>query len=71
MLIERAPRFREGGYIIDFWGVGFDVAERMGLIPELRTAGYIIDRIEFVTQNGTRRSYLGANVFKERLASTP
>ena len=49
--------------------MGFDVAERMGLIPVLRTAGYIIDRIEFVTQNSTRRSYLGANVFKERLAS--
>ena len=67
VLIEHAPRFREGGYIIDFWGVGFDVAERMGLIPVLRTAGYIIDRIEFVTQNSTRRSYLGANVFKRAL----
>ena len=34
-LIRGLPRFREGGYIIDFWGVGFDVAERMGLIPEV------------------------------------
>jgi 2-polyprenyl-6-methoxyphenol hydroxylase-like FAD-dependent oxidoreductase len=23
-IIERAVRFREGGYMIDFWGVGFD-----------------------------------------------
>ena len=37
------------------------------LSPKLRTAGYIIDRIEFVTQNGTRKSYLGANVFKRAL----
>ena len=34
VLVERAPRFREGGYIIDFWAGGFDVAERMGLVPE-------------------------------------
>jgi len=26
VLIERAAQFREGGYMIDFWGVGFDVA---------------------------------------------
>ena len=26
-LIERAARYREGGYMIDFWGVGFDAAE--------------------------------------------
>jgi 2-polyprenyl-6-methoxyphenol hydroxylase-like FAD-dependent oxidoreductase len=30
-LIERGPRFRDGGYMIYFWGVGFDVAERMNL----------------------------------------
>ena len=27
-LIERAPALREGGYIVDFWGLGFDVAEK-------------------------------------------
>src|SRR3974390_2055965 len=39
-LIERAPALRTGGYIMDFWGVGFDVAERMHLIPRLKSAGY-------------------------------
>jgi 2-polyprenyl-6-methoxyphenol hydroxylase-like FAD-dependent oxidoreductase len=38
-LIERAPNFRTGGYIIDFWGVGYDVAERMGLIEAIRGRG--------------------------------
>jgi 2-polyprenyl-6-methoxyphenol hydroxylase-like FAD-dependent oxidoreductase len=33
VLLERASEFREGGYITDFWGVGFDVAERMGSFP--------------------------------------
>ena len=35
-MVERAPAFRTGGYAIDFWGVGYDVADRMGLIPEIR-----------------------------------
>jgi len=67
VLIERAPKFREGGYIIDFWGIGFDVAERMGLISELRETGYTIDRVEFVTASGKRRSSMGANVFQRAL----
>lgn len=29
-LIERAPALRSGGYVIDFWGLGYDIAERMG-----------------------------------------
>jgi len=47
-LIERAPQPRTGGYIIDFWGLGFDVAERMGLLPDLRREGYrgLADRLE-------------------------
>ena len=39
-LVERAPELRSGGYIVDFWGAGFDVAERMGIVPELRRRGY-------------------------------
>jgi 2-polyprenyl-6-methoxyphenol hydroxylase-like FAD-dependent oxidoreductase len=45
VLIERAPKLRAGGYVIDFWGVGFEVAERMELIPTLRDVGYMNDRI--------------------------
>ena len=30
VLIEQAARLRTGGYVIDFWGVGYDVAEKMG-----------------------------------------
>ena len=39
-LIEAAPRLRTGGYMIDFWGLGFSVAERMGLADDVRLAGY-------------------------------
>ena len=67
ILIERALRFREGGYMIDFWAVGFDVAERMGLIPGLRKAGYSINRVAFVTEESRPRSALGRKVLKRAL----
>lgn len=35
-IIEQAPQLRPEGYAIDFAGSGWDVAERMQLIPELR-----------------------------------
>jgi 2-polyprenyl-6-methoxyphenol hydroxylase-like FAD-dependent oxidoreductase len=45
-IIEQAPKLRPEGYAIDFAGSGWDVAERMNLISELRqgqiTAPYFI-----------------------------
>ena len=35
-IVEQAPRLRPEGYAIDFAGSGWDVAERMNLIPTLR-----------------------------------
>jgi hypothetical protein len=35
-IVEQAPKLRPEGYAIDFGGSGWDVAERMQLIPELR-----------------------------------
>jgi 2-polyprenyl-6-methoxyphenol hydroxylase-like FAD-dependent oxidoreductase len=39
-LFERAPALRRGGYVIDFWGLGFDIADRMGLTPALVNRAY-------------------------------
>jgi 2-polyprenyl-6-methoxyphenol hydroxylase-like FAD-dependent oxidoreductase len=36
VVLERAPTPREQGYMIDFFGPGFDAAEAMGLLPRLR-----------------------------------
>ena len=33
LLVEQSPQLRSGGYIIDSWGIGYDIAEKMGLIP--------------------------------------
>jgi 2-polyprenyl-6-methoxyphenol hydroxylase-like FAD-dependent oxidoreductase len=49
-LIERAPALRTGGYIIDFWGAGFNVAERM----QLSRAGYKVREVRIVDDFGSR-----------------
>ena len=54
VLVERAPAPRTGGYIIDLWGLGFDVAEKMGLVPALRHEGYTIDEIRIVDEQGEK-----------------
>ncbi len=45
---------RTGGYIIDFWGAGFDIADRMGLLAEIRNRGYVIREVRVVNQSGKR-----------------
>jgi 2-polyprenyl-6-methoxyphenol hydroxylase-like FAD-dependent oxidoreductase len=52
LLIEREPGLRREGYMMDFFGSGWDVAERMGLVPELTAVRYPIDVLEFVDRAG-------------------
>lgn len=63
VLIERAPALRRGGYMIDFWGLGMDVAERMGLRERLQEVGYHIDRMLFVDEDDQVRSELNNDIF--------
>ena len=51
-LIEKSPQLRTGGYMIDFWGVGYTVAERMGLLPALEEVGYHVKELRFVSREG-------------------
>jgi 2-polyprenyl-6-methoxyphenol hydroxylase-like FAD-dependent oxidoreductase len=52
LLVEQAPRPRTGGYIIDFWGIGYDIADRMGLIPAIRARGYRVQEVRLVDRAG-------------------
>ncbi len=63
-LIEQAPGFRTGGYVIDFWGVGYDVAERMGLIGAVRERSYAVDEVRLMKASGHAASTLSAEVFR-------
>src|SRR6516162_6771906 len=52
VLVEAAPQLRTGGYVIDFGLVGYDIAEKMGLIPRLRELGYQVGETRFVDRKG-------------------
>jgi 2-polyprenyl-6-methoxyphenol hydroxylase-like FAD-dependent oxidoreductase len=55
LLVETTPQFRSGGYIIDFGLVGYDVAEKMDLIPRIQELGYQVEELRFVDRHGRRR----------------
>src|SRR5271165_5117306 len=53
-LVEKAAHLRTGGYVVDFLGRGFDVAEKMGIVPSLKREGYDIKELRLVGASGRR-----------------
>jgi 2-polyprenyl-6-methoxyphenol hydroxylase-like FAD-dependent oxidoreductase len=53
-LLEQAPNLRAGGYVVDFWGAGFEVAEHMGIVPRLMDEGYRVREMREVSAAGRR-----------------
>jgi 2-polyprenyl-6-methoxyphenol hydroxylase-like FAD-dependent oxidoreductase len=64
-LIERTPALRAGGYVVDFWGLGYDIAERMGLATEINRIGYHVREVRIVNDLGRRVAGFGTEVFDE------
>jgi 2-polyprenyl-6-methoxyphenol hydroxylase-like FAD-dependent oxidoreductase len=63
-LVERAASPRKGGYVIDFWGIGYEIAERMGILPDLKALGYEVEEVRLVDHNGRRVGGFDARIFK-------
>ncbi|MEV1179149.1 FAD-dependent monooxygenase [Nonomuraea sp. NPDC049784] len=55
LIVERAPKRRGGGYAVTFGGIGYDAAERMGILPDLLTKGFVTDELVYHKPNGERR----------------
>lgn len=53
-IVEVSPKLREGGYAIDFWGAGFDVAEKMEILSELSQVDLKLSELTFVDENNKR-----------------
>jgi 2-polyprenyl-6-methoxyphenol hydroxylase-like FAD-dependent oxidoreductase len=66
-LVEISPHLRTGGYVIDFWGRGFDVAEKMGILPDIKRGGYDVKELRLVNSN--RRRVGGFNIDVLRFAT--
>ncbi len=52
LLVEQSPGLRRGGYAIDFWGVGYDIAEKMRLLPRIEELGWHMKEMRYVDRRG-------------------
>lgn len=58
VVIEKAPNMRTEGYMIDFGGTGWDVADRMGIIPQLAQKQQHLDAIFYKNGRGKTTSQI-------------
>ena len=66
VLFDRADSLRTEGYVVDFWGLGYNVAERMGIIDELRAKATEQERLSFVDGNGKEIAHLDTGKVREQ-----
>lgn len=66
-LFEQAPALRTGGYLVDFWGLGYEIAERMGIVPTLRQCGYLMERLCMVDARGREEAALDMTPMRKML----
>ncbi|HZZ87473.1 MAG TPA: hypothetical protein VFE13_03970 [Caulobacteraceae bacterium] len=64
-LVERSPTLRTGGYVIDFWGLGYDLAERMGLESDINQVGYHVQEVRVVGDDGRRVAGFGTGALDD------
>jgi 2-polyprenyl-6-methoxyphenol hydroxylase-like FAD-dependent oxidoreductase len=74
-LVEKAPSFRTGGYVIDFWGIGYEIAEKMGVEKQICAAGYQVEELRAVDAAGRTAARLRVDpirrVTKGKYTSVP
>jgi 2-polyprenyl-6-methoxyphenol hydroxylase-like FAD-dependent oxidoreductase len=58
VVLERAPGPRDQGYMIDFFGAGYDAAEAMGVLPAIEQVAYHVEEASLVDETGRQRSGL-------------
>ncbi len=64
-VLERAPAPRDQGYMIDFFGPGYDAAERSGLLPHLLRRSYDIGSVAWVDEQGRTRASLDYTTMRD------
>lgn len=64
-LVEKAPELRTGGYVVDFWGLGYDLAMRMGLRSAIEEIGYHAQEMRIVNDANEKICGFGTRVFDE------
>ncbi|MCG5217035.1 FAD-dependent monooxygenase [Streptosporangium soli] len=70
VVVERAARTGVGGYGVDFFGTGYDIAERMGLTAQFQPRRIPADSVVFVDDAGRERARLDRTLV-ERIVRGP
>ncbi|WP_433425591.1 FAD-dependent monooxygenase [Microtetraspora malaysiensis] len=55
LIVERAPQRRGGGYAVTFGGIGYDAAERLGIVDDLRAKAFDTTELVYHKSDGSRR----------------
>ena len=64
-ILERTPSPRTQGYMIDFFGPGYDAIRAMGLLPALEDVAYHVTEAILVDEYGRRRAAIDVLRFAE------
>src|SRR5687768_4400845 len=64
LVVEKAPAFRAGGYMIDFFGPGHEVARRMGLLPAVEARRAPISSVASVDERGRERASISTEAYE-------
>lgn len=64
VLIERFPQVRTGGYVIDFWGIGYRIARLMGIEAAVLDAGYRVRQLRAVRSDGSAFARVDVDAFQ-------
>src|SRR5690606_9471622 len=67
-VVERAPGPRPQGYMIDFFGPGYDAAELMGVLPRIQELGHRVDEAIYVDEKGRRRASVDFSAFSASIS---
>jgi 2-polyprenyl-6-methoxyphenol hydroxylase-like FAD-dependent oxidoreductase len=65
-VVERAPALRDGGHAVDIRAAAREVAERMGVMAEVKQARVDWRGMSYVDEQGRRRAALPARLFGMR-----
>ncbi|MGV9995062.1 FAD-dependent monooxygenase [Streptomyces sp. NPDC003374] len=63
VVLEKAPRPRTEGYMIDFFGPGYDAAEAMGVLPWLEELSYPVTEAALLDDHGQCRGRMAYDRF--------
>ena len=67
LIVDRARRLRGDGYMVDFFGSGFDAMERLGLLPALAKIHEPVERLIVLDGRGRLRVSVAYPVIRQRL----